>query len=91
MEPDLKVFEQQLLARQRELADLIQPKTIRVEGKTIKSVDQQAQLEWSQIAKALARIEAGTYGDCVVCGEAIDDSRLKAYPHSPFCRGCVNP
>jgi len=81
----------QLLARQQELANLIRPMTVRVHGKTIKSIDQQAQLEWSQITKALARIDAGTYGQCVVCGASIDVLRLKAYPHSGFCQRCVNP
>ena len=84
-------FKCQLLARQQKLANLIRPMAVRVRGKTIKSIDQQAQLEWSQITKALARIDAGTYGQCVVCGEAIDILRLKAYPHSAFCHRCINP
>ncbi|MCW8870217.1 MAG: TraR/DksA C4-type zinc finger protein [Proteobacteria bacterium] len=87
----IEAFKQQLQARQQQLADLIQPASVKVEGKMIKSVDQQAQLEYSQIKKALARIEAGTYGQCVVCGEMIDDLRLKAYPHTAFCRSCVSP
>lgn len=87
----IDAFKQQLQARQQQLADLIQPASVKVEGKMIKSVDQQAQLEYSQIKKALARIEAGTYGQCVVCGEMIDGMRLEAYPHTPFCRSCVSP
>ncbi|KAA3638648.1 MAG: TraR/DksA family transcriptional regulator [Proteobacteria bacterium] len=84
-------LKQQLLARQQKLVDLIRPTAVKVHGKTIKSADQQAQIEWSQIKKALARIDAGTYGQCVVCGEAIDNPRLTAYPHTPFCRSCVSP
>ena len=38
------------------------------------------------ITEALARIEAGTYGSCVVCGERIDDERLDARPEVPTCR-----
>ncbi|MFV0542401.1 MAG: TraR/DksA family transcriptional regulator [Marinicella pacifica] len=87
----IDAFKQQLQARQKQLADLIQPASVKVEGKMIKSVDQQAQLEYSQIKKALGRIEAGTYGQCVVCGEMIDGMRLEAYPHTPFCRSCVSP
>jgi RNA polymerase-binding transcription factor DksA len=90
-EPDLNVFKQQLLVRRQQLAGLIQPKALHIHGKKTKSVDQQAQLEYSQIKKALARIEAGTYGQCVVCGEMIDGMRLEAYPHTPFCRSCVSP
>jgi len=84
-------FKQLLLARLQKLAELIQPKIVQVHGKTIKSTDQQAQIEWSQINKALIRIDAGTYGQCVVCGKTIDRSRLTAYPHTPFCRSCVSP
>lgn len=87
----IEEFKQQLLARQQKLMDLIRPTAVKVHGKTIRSTDQQAQIEWSQIKKALARIEAGTYGQCVVCGEDIDKPRLTAYPHTPFCRRCVSP
>ena len=90
-EPDLKAFKQQLVARQQKLADLIRPKADRVDDKGHKSADQQAQIEWSQINKALKRIEDGTFGQCVVCGEAITHARLSAYPHTPFCGSCVNP
>lgn len=38
------------------------------------------------ITEALARIEAGTYGSCVVCHEQIDDERLDARPEVPTCR-----
>lgn len=35
--------------------------------------------------QALARIEDGTYGKCVVCGEAIPRERLEAVPETPYC------
>lgn len=38
------------------------------------------------ITDALARIEAGTYGRCVVCHKQIDDERLDARPEVPTCR-----
>lgn len=34
---------------------------------------------------ALARIEDGTYGKCVACGEAIPRERLEAVPETPYC------
>jgi len=90
-EEQFNQFKQQLLARQKKIMDLIRPRTDQTDGKANQSVDQQAQLEWSQINKALKRIEAGTFGQCVVCGEAITHARLSAYPHTPFCGSCVNP
>lgn len=45
--------------------------------------------ELRAIAAAMDRIEAGTYGDCVRCGEAIEPARLDALPHTPFCAACA--
>jgi DnaK suppressor protein len=38
---------------------------------------------------ALARIEAGTYGRCVQCGEAIGDERLTVVPATERCVACA--
>jgi DnaK suppressor protein len=56
----------------------------------VEALDQEAQIELSQINKALARIEEGTYGACVVCGEGINPKRLEAIPHTPFCISCAS-
>ncbi|MDI2021163.1 TraR/DksA C4-type zinc finger protein [Paenarthrobacter sp. CC6] len=37
------------------------------------------------IDAALARIAAGTYGRCGVCGVDIPEGRLEARPWTPFC------
>ena len=42
--------------------------------------------EIKAIRAALGRIEEGTYGECVVCGEEISEERLEAVPHTPFCK-----
>jgi RNA polymerase-binding transcription factor DksA len=40
------------------------------------------------IDRALARIEAGSYGVCERCGEAIPRERLRALPHASLCVKC---
>ncbi len=45
--------------------------------------------EMEAIRAALARIEGGTYGICVKCGEDISDERLDVVPHTPLCRTCA--
>ena len=45
--------------------------------------------EITQIRAALKRIEAGSYGDCVRCGEPIAEARLDALPWTPLCRRCA--
>ena len=38
-----------------------------------------------QIDDAFARLKAGTYGTCIVCGEAIPDERLRLVSDTPYC------
>jgi DnaK suppressor protein len=42
----------------------------------------------AQVERALARIDAGTYGECQRCGEFISESRLEAVPAAEFCIAC---
>jgi DnaK suppressor protein len=41
-----------------------------------------------QIAKALLRIEDGTFGTCLHCEGAISPKRLAAVPWTAFCLSC---
>lgn len=51
------------------------------------------------IDEALERIEAGAYGECINCGEAVQEKRLEAVPWARYClkcqdlqeRGLLNP
>ncbi len=51
------------------------------------------------IDEALLRIEGGKYGDCVNCGEPVQEKRLEAVPWARYClkcqdlqeRGLLNP
>ncbi len=46
-------------------------------------------VEVRMIEAALKRLDEGTYGICVSCGEPISDERLAAVPHTPLCRECA--
>jgi RNA polymerase-binding transcription factor len=41
-----------------------------------------------RIDEAIARLEAGLYGNCFACGEEIARSRLRALPFAVRCRDC---
>jgi RNA polymerase-binding protein DksA len=41
------------------------------------------------VVAALRRLDAGTYGDCLTCGEAIGESRLDALPTATLCMECA--
>ncbi len=38
-----------------------------------------------KVERALARVEAGTYGRCEVCGRPIEPERLDALPYTTLC------
>jgi RNA polymerase-binding protein DksA len=40
------------------------------------------------VDKALTRINAGTYGKCVRCGDEIPEGRLEAMPTAELCIPC---
>ena len=43
----------------------------------------------AEIEAALQRLEAGTYGVCVTCGEPVGEGRLKVRPAATQCRDCA--
>ncbi len=40
------------------------------------------------IDEALGRIEAGEYGECINCGESVQEKRLEAVPWARYCLKC---
>ncbi|KAA9132984.1 TraR/DksA family transcriptional regulator [Microbacterium caowuchunii] len=41
-----------------------------------------------QIRAALERLDAGTYGNCLRCGEAVAPGRLEVLPYAETCIAC---
>ncbi|TSC70564.1 MAG: DNA binding protein, DksA/TraR [Parcubacteria group bacterium Gr01-1014_46] len=46
----------------------------------------QLELKLVDVKEALAKIEAGTYGNCGVCGKEIEEDRLEANPSAKTCK-----
>jgi len=47
-----------------------------------------ADTDWmmlNQVREALARIDNGTFGTCVIDGGPIEEKRLEAIPWTPYC------
>lgn len=55
----------------------------------LEELGEAGQRELLAIDAALARVEAGTFGTCVRCGEPISEERLDVVPHTPFCKSCA--
>ncbi len=47
-----------------------------------------AAAELEQVLSALRRVDDGTYGQCMDCGEPIDERRLTAMPAAGYCVAC---
>jgi DnaK suppressor protein len=47
-----------------------------------------SQHELDDVVAALARMDAGSYGDCESCGEPIGLARLRARPEARLCVDC---
>ena len=56
----------------------------------LESMGLSAQGEMSAIRAALVRIQEGTYGDCLKCGNPISEKRLDLVPFTGVCVGCVS-
>jgi DnaK suppressor protein len=55
----------------------------------VAALESEAVEEIAEIDAALQRISAGTYGNCVSCGDFINKKRLEARPASTECLTCA--
>lgn len=56
----------------------------------LENLDESSRAEVAQVRAALRRVDAGTYGRCARCGEAIGAPRLAAMPSATTCVGCAS-
>jgi DnaK suppressor protein len=52
-------------------------------------IGEQERKALARIQSSLARIERGSYRECVSCHGAIDEHRLRAVPDTDRCVGCA--
>jgi DnaK suppressor protein len=71
--------------RDIERTDRVQEEAAEV---ALTALDEQGRREMEAIQAALARLDAGTYGICETCGEAISAARLTAMPMARRCVAC---
>ncbi|MCP2032108.1 DnaK suppressor protein [Okibacterium sp. HSC-33S16] len=80
-------LEQELAEREQliaELADRAAPHIDPVAWSTSGTAKTVAE----QIRGALARLDSGTYGRCISCGDSIPAARLEAVPYAASCVNC---
>lgn len=54
------------------------------------SIDRDLEKELQDVDRALAGVDAGTYGTCSVCNLEIDEDRLRAMPTAHTCKRHMN-
>ncbi len=100
----LKKEKAELLEKIEQLRVLGQPSAERREGspfgKREEGADEASELEkrlalenrlresLDEVEHALQKYEAGTYGLCDSCGQAIEQARLEAIPQASLCLSC---
>lgn len=100
----LKKEKTELLEKIEQLRALGQPSAERKEGspfgKREEEADEASELEkrlalekrlkesLNEVEHALQKYEAGTYGLCDSCGQAIEQARLEAIPQASLCMKC---
>jgi DnaK suppressor protein len=62
--------------------------TLNVERERDLALSAQARAAVDEVDRALAKMDAGTYGVCERCGQAIPKARLKALPYAALCVAC---
>ena len=70
-------------------ADFAEQATEAEDDETAERLSEAARAEIAQIRSALARLEEGSYGQCVTCGDDIDAKRLDAVPYATQCIECA--
>ena len=61
----------------------------REEDEVLEGIGQSGLTEIEGIRAALGRIEDGSYGFCMKCGDEISEQRLDVLPATPFCQKCA--
>ena len=61
----------------------------RQNDEVLDGLDTEGHREIERIQVALNRLDIGTYGTCITCGEPIATARLEALPYAVRCIACA--
>jgi RNA polymerase-binding transcription factor DksA len=70
-------------------ADFAEQATERQNDEVLEALLAESEGALRQVERARERLQAGTYGQCERCGEAIGAARLAAMPMAECCLGCA--
>jgi RNA polymerase-binding transcription factor DksA len=70
-------------------ADFAEQATQMETSEVTSALEHTAILQAQQIKSAIERIDAGSYGECANCGNAINPERLRVRPYATKCVDCA--
>ena len=70
-------------------ADFAEQATQRENDDVLGAISHSARSELNQLEAALRRLALGRYETCSICGEPIDEGRLRAVPYTDRCCSCA--
>lgn len=59
-------------------------------SETMVALEDELSEQEREVERALARLDAGTYGKCTQCGEQVAAERLEALPAAAMCIDCAS-
>jgi len=71
-------------------ADFAEQTTESENDQVLEGIRVEAKEELKQVNRALQRAKNDEYGQCITCGENINQARLKALPYTDFCINCAS-
>lgn len=71
-------------------ADFAEQASERQNDEVLQALLNEAEAELRLVGMAKLRLENGTYGNCLRCGEAIEPARLAALPAAERCLRCAD-
>jgi RNA polymerase-binding transcription factor DksA len=82
--------EQQLLELESDMEGMLREHdTIQEDLDQTRTLITNVRADLQRAQRAVARIDAGTFGQCVQCGQPIAVERLEAIPESERCANCA--
>lgn len=81
-------LQQEVRASADSHADTADQAAVSYDKDALQQQSEQARRQLRLLEDALRRLEAGKYGDCVLCGKEIAVARLEAIPWARYCVDC---
>ena len=71
-------------------SDFAEQATERENDDVLEEIARETQISIRNLKSALQRLEDGSYGICVSCGEDISAARLQVIPETTLCVNCAD-